>query len=125
MEQRRDRALALTDIRKEFGGVVAIEDFSLDVCPRRGRGAGRRQRRRQVDAGQDHLPASIRRPPGAIADRRRRWSISPTPARRAGHGIQVVYQDLALADQQTVYMNLFLGRETVTRPASACSTAGA
>ena len=27
------------------------------------------------------------------------------------HGIEVVYQDLALADQQTVYMNMFLGRE--------------
>ncbi len=39
------------------------------------------------------------------------------------HGIEVVYQDLALADQQTVYMNLFLGREPVNR-ASACSTGG-
>ena len=29
------------------------------------------------------------------------------------HGIEVVYQDLALADQQTVYMNMFLGREPV------------
>ncbi len=31
-------------------------------------------------------------------------------------GVQVVYQDLALADSQTVYMNLFLGREKVARP---------
>jgi ABC-type sugar transport system ATPase subunit len=34
---------------------------------------------------------------------------SATMAR--SHGIEVVYQDLALADQQTVYMNMFLGRE--------------
>ncbi|WP_348527069.1 ATP-binding cassette domain-containing protein, partial [Mesorhizobium sp.] len=31
------------------------------------------------------------------------------------HGIEVVYQDLALADQQTVYMNMFLGREPLNR----------
>ena len=34
----------------------------------------------------------------------------------------MVYQDLALADQQTVYMNMFLGRELTERP-SAGSTA--
>ena len=31
-------------------------------------------------------------------------------------GIEVVYQDLALADQQPVYMNLFLGRELRRAP---------
>jgi simple sugar transport system ATP-binding protein len=31
-------------------------------------------------------------------------------------GIQVVYQDLALADSQPVYMNLFLGKELTTPP---------
>jgi ABC-type sugar transport system ATPase subunit len=38
---------------------------------------------------------------------------SASMARR--HGIEVVYQDLALADQQTVHMNMFLGRELTTR----------
>ena len=33
----------------------------------------------------------------------------PSDAQRLG--IQVVYQDLALADSQPVYMNMFLGRE--------------
>ena len=31
-------------------------------------------------------------------------------------GIQVVYQDLALADSQPVYMNMFLGRELTSGP---------
>src|SRR5262249_19116868 len=31
-------------------------------------------------------------------------------------GIDVVYQDLALAECQPVFMNLFLGRELTTRP---------
>ncbi len=34
---------------------------------------------------------------------------------RAG-GIEVVYQDLALADEQAVYMNMFLGREMTKGP---------
>jgi simple sugar transport system ATP-binding protein len=38
----------------------------------------------------------------------------PSDARE--HGIEVVFQDLALADQQPVYMNLFLGRELVRGP---------
>jgi ABC-type sugar transport system ATPase subunit len=38
----------------------------------------------------------------------------PLDARR--HGIEVVFQDLALANLQPVYMNLFLGRELVTGP---------
>ncbi len=32
------------------------------------------------------------------------------------HGVEVVYQDLALVDLQPVYMNLFLGRELVSGP---------
>jgi simple sugar transport system ATP-binding protein len=39
---------------------------------------------------------------------------NPNESRR--HGIEVVYQDLALADNQPVYMNMFLGRELVRGP---------
>ena len=38
------------------------------------------------------------------------------PSQAQQRGIQVVYQDLALAEQQPVYMNLFLGREKVKGP---------
>jgi simple sugar transport system ATP-binding protein len=38
----------------------------------------------------------------------------PSASRRAG--IDVVYQDLALADHQPVYMNMFLGRELTRGP---------
>ncbi|MGH2780638.1 MAG: ATP-binding cassette domain-containing protein [Thermoleophilaceae bacterium] len=46
----------------------------------------------------------------------------PTDSRE--HGIEVVYQDLALADQQPVYMNLFLGRELVRGPLRRLDRAG-
>jgi simple sugar transport system ATP-binding protein len=41
---------------------------------------------------------------------------SATPTDSRAHGVEVVFQDLALADQQPVYMNLFLGRELVRGP---------
>jgi ABC-type sugar transport system ATPase subunit len=38
------------------------------------------------------------------------------PIDARNHGIEVVFQDLALANAQPVYMNLFLGRELVRGP---------
>ena len=40
--------------------------------------------------------------------------VSMTDPSDPGARNQVVYQDLALADNQPVYMNMFLGREQVT-----------
>ena len=84
--RRAPRRSSAQNIRKEFGGVVADRGFLARRLFRRGGRAGRRQRRRQVDAGQDHLR---RHPPtaGRIADRRRRGDASPsaTMAQRARH----------------------------------------
>jgi simple sugar transport system ATP-binding protein len=105
----RPPVLSLRGIHKAFGGVVAIEDFNLDV--RAGEivalvgdnGAGKSTLVKIVAGVQppttgaiwlDGEEASIK-DPGAANER----------------GIQVVYQDLALAERQPVYMNLFLGRE--------------
>jgi len=106
--------LSLHNIRKEFGGVVAIEDFSLAV------NAG------EVvalvgdnGAGKSTLIKIIC---GVYAPTAGRILIDGGEARFAdpsesqARGIQVVYQDLALAESQPVYMNLFLGRELVTGP---------
>jgi len=104
--------LELVKIRKEFGGVVAISEFSLTLnggevwlC--------RRQRRRQVHlikiVSGIHQPTS-----GEVRLGGRRVHLSdPSAARRLG--VEVVHQDLAIAEHQPVYMNMFLGRELVTR----------
>jgi ABC-type sugar transport system ATPase subunit len=52
---------------------------------------------------------------GSIALDGREVSFA-NPSESQAHGVQVVYQDLALADRQTVYMNMFLGREATTGP---------
>jgi simple sugar transport system ATP-binding protein len=106
--------LELSNIRKAFGGVVAIEDFSLDV--RAGEvvalvgdnGAGKSTLIKIISGV--YAPTS-----GAIRIDGQEVSM-PNATKAQKHGIEVVYQDLALVDQQPVYMNLFLGRELTKGP---------
>ncbi len=110
----RAPALSLKHIRKVFNGVVAIEDFSLDIYPGEAvalvgdNGAGK-STLVKIIAGV-HAPTEGRMQiDGAdvtLAD----------PSASQALGVQVVYQDLALADSQPVYMNMFLGKELVTGP---------
>ena len=106
--------LSLTNLRKEFGGNVAIHDFSLEVYPGEivalvgDNGAGKTTLVKIVSGV--HRPTA-----GHIAiDGRNAVLADASDARRLG--IEVVYQDLALADCQPVFMNMFLGRELVTGP---------
>ena len=106
--------LGVRNIRKEFGGVTAIEDFSLELFPGEvvalvgDNGAGKSTLIKiisgvhQPTAGHIHIDGQ----PVRLSD----------PSDAQAKGIQVVYQDLALAERQPVYMNLFLGREAVTGP---------
>ena len=106
--------LQLKNIRKAFGGVTAIQDFSLDLHPGEvvalvgDNGAGKSTLIKIISGV--HPPTSgeilLDGSPASFAD--------ASVARK--RGVEVVYQDLALADQQTVYMNLFLGREPVKGP---------
>jgi ABC-type sugar transport system ATPase subunit len=104
--------LQLQDIRKTFGGIVAIENFSLEVHPGEivalvgDNGAGKSTLIKIISGV--HAPTA-----GTIAIDGETAVMSNATMARA-HGIEVVYQDLALADQQTVYMNMFLGREPTT-----------
>ncbi|RTM07236.1 MAG: sugar ABC transporter ATP-binding protein [Hyphomicrobiales bacterium] len=105
--------LQLQDIRKNFGGLTAIENFSLEVFPGEivalvgDNGAGKSTLVKIVSGV--HPPSS-----GTITIEGKPVTMSNATMARA-HGIEVVYQDLALADQQTVYMNMFLGREPLNR----------
>ena len=106
--------LSLTDIHKAFGGVVAIDNFSLDLHPGEivalvgDNGAGKSTLIKIVSGV--HKPTS-----GSIRLDGDETSFSDASGARAA-GIEVVYQDLALADQQPVYMNMFLGRELTKGP---------
>jgi ABC-type sugar transport system ATPase subunit len=102
-------ALSLRNIHKSFGGIVAVEDLSLDI--QRGEivalvgdnGAGKSTVVKIV-AGM-HQPTS-----GEICLAGEVVYLTD-PSQSQAKGVQTVYQDLALAERQPVYMNLFLGRE--------------
>jgi simple sugar transport system ATP-binding protein len=112
--KRGEVVMRLEGVGKDFGAVTALRELSLDV--RAGEvtaivgdnGAGKSTMMKLV-AGV-HQPSRgqivLNGEPIRMSD--------PSVARR--HGIEVVYQDLALADQQTVYMNVFLGRELTRGP---------
>ena len=106
--------LSLEHINKTFGGLVAIDEFSLDVYLGEvvalvgDNGAGK-STLIKIIAGV-HRPTRGR----MLIDGAETAFNDPSDAQRMG--IQVVYQDLALADSQPVYMNMFLGRELTSGP---------
>ncbi|HWK64522.1 MAG TPA: ATP-binding cassette domain-containing protein [Rhizobiaceae bacterium] len=107
-------ALSLRNIHKSFDGIVAIEDFSLDID--RGEvvalvgdnGAGKSTLVKIVSGMYQPTSGEIR-----LGGELVHFSDA---SQSQAKGVQVVYQDLALADSQTVYMNLFLGREKTRGP---------
>ena len=106
--------LSIRNLTKRFGGLTAVNERELGHLSGRGRGAARRQRRRQVDADQVHL----RRLPGRRGRdllRGRAEPASPGRSTRGSEGIETIYQDLALANNLDVGANIFLGREMKKR----------
>ncbi|HEU4658677.1 MAG TPA: ATP-binding cassette domain-containing protein [Capillimicrobium sp.] len=112
----------LEGVRKEFGAVVALERVDLDVNAGEivalvgDNGAGKSTLIKIV-AGV-HEPTAGR----VVLDGAPVRLANPNDSRR--HGIEVVFQDLALADNQPVYMNMFLGRELVRGPLRRLDRAG-
>jgi len=109
-----DYPLRLENISKHFGGVEAIKRFDLTVRPGEivalvgDNGAGKSTLVKIISGL--FTPTS-----GTIWLGGRETSFrDASDARR--QGVEVVYQDLALVDNQPVYMNMFLGRELVRGP---------
>jgi simple sugar transport system ATP-binding protein len=101
-------------IRKEFGGVVALEEVTLDVNPGDivalvgDNGAGKSTVVKCIAGVYAPTSGQILLEGEAV------HFSSPLDAR--SQGIEAIFQDLALANAQPVYMNMFLGRELVKGP---------
>lgn len=107
-------ALQARNVSKRFGGVVALDDVSIDLIPGQitglvgDNGAGKSTLIRILSAV---LPADS----GTIRlNGEEVHFTSPADARAAG--IETVYQDLALAGNLPVWANIFLGRELLRGP---------
>ena len=103
-------ALRLESVSKHFGAIRALEDITLSLQPGEvlglmgDNGAGK-STLAKIIAG--NFPPSD----GKIFIKNRETVFhGPLGARR--HGIEIVYQDLALCDNLTAAVNVFLGRET-------------
>src|SRR6187402_2042389 len=106
----------MRDIRVAFGGVHAVDGVTIDLYPGEvvalvgGNGAGKSTLihtlagAHQADSGQ----ISVNGEPVTIK--------SPRDAR--SHGIEIIYQKLALADNIDAAGNVFLGREITTKTGS-------
>jgi ABC-type sugar transport system ATPase subunit len=107
-------ALRISNLQKHFGGVIAVKSFDLEVAAGEivalvgDNGAGKSTLVKMISGlyqptgGEIFLggePVSFRDASDARAK-----------------GVEVVYQDLALVEDQPVYMNMFLGRELVKGP---------
>jgi simple sugar transport system ATP-binding protein len=101
-------------VRKEFGAVVALEEVTLDVDAGDivalvgDNGAGKSTIVKCIAGVYAPTAGQIVLQGQAV------HFSSPLDAR--SQGIDVVFQDLALANLQPVYMNVFLGRELVKGP---------
>jgi simple sugar transport system ATP-binding protein len=104
----------LERVRKEFRAVVAVDDVTLEIGPREvvalvgDNGAGKSTVVKCIAGMYPPTSGDI------LIEGRPVHFANPLEAR--GHGIEAVFQDLALANAQPVYMNIFLGRELVKGP---------
>ena len=108
--------LSARQISKRFGGVIALDDVSIEVAAGQitglvgDNGAGKSTLIRILSAVLDADSGSIQLDGVPV------HFTSPAEARASG--IETVYQDLALAGNMPVWANIYLGRELLRGPKS-------
>ena len=103
----------MRDIRVAFGGVHAVDGVTVDLYPGEvvglvgGNGAGKSTLMKVLSGAQPPDSGEI------LVDGKVAHIATPADAQRLG--IETIYQNLALADNQHAPANVFLGRELTTR----------
>lgn len=113
-ESGQPPALQARGISKRFGGVVALDDVSIDLYAGQitglvgDNGAGKSTLIRILSA--------VLTPDSGTIELNGEQVHFASPAEARAAGIETVYQDLALAGNMPVWANIFLGRELLRGP---------
>ncbi|BBE73522.1 ATP-binding cassette domain-containing protein [Oharaeibacter diazotrophicus] len=105
--------LEVRGVAKRFGGVQALKDVSMRLMPGEcvalagDNGAGKSTLIKTISGVYQPDEGEIRFAGQPVH--------FPTPEAARGHGIETIYQDLALADNLTIGANIFLGREPMRK----------
>jgi simple sugar transport system ATP-binding protein len=111
--QSQEPILDIRSVSKRFGGVEALRDVSMALYPGEvvalagDNGAGKSTLIKTISGVHGADGGEIR-----FAGEVVRFA---TPEAARAHGIETIYQDLALADNLTIGANIFLGREPMKR----------
>lgn len=101
--------VSLKDIKKSFGAVTALRGVSVDVMPGEtfallGDNAAGKSTLMKILTG-------VHQPDNGTIELEGEEVVFRTPAASRSRGIEMIYQDFALADNMDVRTNVFLGRE--------------
>jgi simple sugar transport system ATP-binding protein len=105
--------LEVRELSKRFGGVHALEKVSLDLYPGEvlalagDNGAGKSTLIKTI--------SGVHKPDEGTISYDGRQVTFDNPQQARDHGIETIYQDLALADNLDAGANVFLGREVMKR----------
>ncbi|MEZ4633216.1 MAG: ATP-binding cassette domain-containing protein [Deinococcales bacterium] len=105
--------LAVRKVNKRFGGIQAARDISLELFPGEvlalagDNGAGKSTLIKMI--------SGVYSPDSGEIDYQGQPITGKNPQEVRNLGIETIYQDLALADNLDVGVNLFLGREKMTK----------
>jgi simple sugar transport system ATP-binding protein len=105
--------LEVRELSKRFGGVHALEKVSLDLHPGEvlalagDNGAGKSTLIKTI--------SGVHKPDEGTISYDGKQVIFENPQQARDHGIETIYQDLALADNLDAGANVFLGREVMKR----------
>jgi len=109
--QDRQPILRAVELYKHFGGLVAVNQVSLDVYPGEviglvgDNGAGKSTFIKMV--------SGVLRPVFVFKHKTGYEITFASPMEARGRGIETIYQDLALCENLDATVNIFLGREPV------------
>lgn len=110
---KKEQLLTMVNIHKSFGGVEVLKDINLEIGNNEivglvgDNGAGKSTLIKIITGV--HAPSS-----GDIYYKGQRITIHSVKESRE-LGIETVYQERALADQQSLWRNIFVGRELTNR----------